>query len=51
MNTEACSDARYVGDEGDWKETSRYLTYVDGNLITWHSRKQRVVSRSSADAE
>ncbi|WMV14920.1 hypothetical protein MTR67_008305, partial [Solanum verrucosum] len=30
---------------------SGYLTFVEGNLVTWRSRKQKVVARSSAEAE
>ena len=28
-----------------------YCTYVGDNLLTWHSRKQKVVSCSSAEVE
>ncbi|XP_042511682.1 uncharacterized mitochondrial protein AtMg00810-like [Macadamia integrifolia] len=28
-----------------------YCTFVDGNLVTWHSKKQSVVARSSAEAK
>lgn len=30
--------------------TSGYFTYVWGNLVTWRSKKQKVVARSSAEA-
>ncbi|RVX00154.1 Retrovirus-related Pol polyprotein from transposon RE1 [Vitis vinifera] len=33
------------------RSTSGYCTYVWGNLVTWRSKKQSVVSRSSAEAE
>ena len=48
---EAYSDAGYAGDKGDRKSTTGYCTYVGGNLVTWRSRKQKVVSCSSAEAE
>ena len=35
----------------DRKSTSGYCTYVWGNLITWRSKKQNVVSRISVEAE
>ncbi|KAH7560594.1 hypothetical protein JRO89_XS10G0050600 [Xanthoceras sorbifolium] len=35
----------------DRRFTSGYCTYVWGNLVTWRSKKQSVVSRSSAEAE
>ncbi|RVW68260.1 hypothetical protein CK203_063573 [Vitis vinifera] len=31
--------------------TSRYCSFVWGNLVTWRSKKQSVVARSSAEAE
>ncbi|KAI5316914.1 hypothetical protein L3X38_036621 [Prunus dulcis] len=31
--------------------TSVYFMFVGGNLVTWRSKKQKVVSRSSAEAE
>ena len=44
-------DARYAGDKGVRKSTIGYCTYVGGNLVTWHFRKQNVVSCSCAEAE
>ena len=37
--------------KGDRRSTSGYLTFVGGNLVTWKSKKQKVVSLSSAEAE
>ena len=51
LRIEAYSDARYAGDKGDRKSTTRYCTYVGGNLVTWRSRKQKVISCSSAEAK
>ena len=35
----------------DRRSTSRWCTFVGGNLVTWRSKKQSVVARSSAEAE
>ncbi|KAA0039144.1 Beta-galactosidase [Cucumis melo var. makuwa] len=35
----------------DRKSTSDYCTFVWGNLVTWRSKKQSVVAKSSAEAE
>ena len=48
---EAFTDSDYAGSDVDRRSTSRYCTYVWGNLVTWRSKKQNVVARSSAEAE
>jgi len=45
------SDSKYANDRGDRKSTTGYCTFVGGNLVTWRSKKQDIVSRSSAEAE
>lgn len=35
----------------DRRSTSGYCSFVGGNLVTWRSKKQNVVARSSAEAE
>ncbi|CAL2276241.1 unnamed protein product [Prunus armeniaca] len=35
----------------DKRSISGYFTFVGGNLVTWRSKKQNVVSRSSAESE
>ena len=35
----------------DRRSTIRYYTFVGGNLVTWRSKKQNVVARSSAESE
>ena len=39
------------GSPTDKRSTSGYCTFVFGNLVTWRSKKQSVVARSSAEAE
>ncbi|PRQ39952.1 putative RNA-directed DNA polymerase [Rosa chinensis] len=45
------TDADWAGDKTDKRSTSRYFTFVGGNLVTWRSKKQKVVARSSVEAE
>ncbi|XP_073019440.1 secreted RxLR effector protein 161-like [Primulina eburnea] len=45
------TDADYGGSVSDRRSTSGMCTYVWGNLVTWRSKKQSVVARSSAEAE
>ncbi|XP_068659151.1 secreted RxLR effector protein 161-like, partial [Aristolochia californica] len=51
FNIEGFSDADWAGSPDDRKSTSGYCTLVGGNLVTWKSKKQNVVARSSAEAE
>ncbi|KAA0047030.1 putative mitochondrial protein [Cucumis melo var. makuwa] len=48
---EAYTDSDWTGFVVDRKSTSGYCTFVWGNLVTCRSKKQNVVSRSSAEAE
>uniref|UniRef100_A0A6N2KLB3 Reverse transcriptase Ty1/copia-type domain-containing protein n=1 Tax=Salix viminalis TaxID=40686 RepID=A0A6N2KLB3_SALVM len=45
------TDSDWAGDQTDRRSTSGYFTFVEGNLVTWRSKKQKVVARSSAEAE
>ena len=45
------TDADRARDVTDRRSTSGYCSYVWGNLVTWRSEKQSVVSRSSAEVE
>ncbi|XP_075521117.1 secreted RxLR effector protein 161-like [Primulina tabacum] len=49
--TRVYSDADWAGSTTDRRSTSGYCTFVWGNLVTWRSKKQSVVARSSAEAE
>ncbi|WZZ64845.1 hypothetical protein YC2023_076215 [Brassica napus] len=44
-------DADWAGDRADRRSTTGYSTFIGGNLVTWKSKKQKVVSCSSAEAE
>jgi hypothetical protein len=44
-------DADWAGDRNDRKSTTGYCTFVGGNLVTWKSKKQKVVACSTAEAE
>ena len=44
-------DADWVGSLTDQRSTTGYCIFVLGNLVTWRSKKQPVVAKSSAEAE
>ncbi|XP_075489489.1 secreted RxLR effector protein 161-like [Primulina tabacum] len=45
------TDADWAGSVSDKRSTSGMCTFVWRNLVTWRSKKQSVVARSSAEAE
>jgi hypothetical protein len=51
LDVNGYTDADWAGSIQDRRSTSGYFTFVGGNLVTWRSKKQEVVARSSAEAE
>ncbi|KAL8166907.1 hypothetical protein V2J09_008406 [Rumex salicifolius] len=45
------SDADWAGDTDDYVSTTGYLLYLGKTPISWSSKKQRSVARSSTEAE
>jgi Reverse transcriptase (RNA-dependent DNA polymerase) len=51
MRVEVYTDADLVGCLDDRKSTSGYCAFVGGNLVSWRSKKQNVMARSTVEAE
>ncbi|XP_070665210.1 receptor kinase-like protein Xa21 [Malus domestica] len=51
LGVEDYTDAYWAGSVNDRRSTSSYFTFVEGNLVTWRSKKLNVVARSSTKAE
>ncbi|KAL8142105.1 hypothetical protein V2J09_015137 [Rumex salicifolius] len=51
LNFHAFSDADWARDRDDYRSTSGYLLYFGSTPISWSSRKQRSIARSSTKAE
>ncbi|XP_068329800.1 uncharacterized mitochondrial protein AtMg00810-like [Pyrus communis] len=45
------SDADWVGDPNDHRSTSGFVIFLGSNPISWSSKKQHTVSKSSTEAE
>ena len=48
---ECFTDSDWVGSKEDRRSTFGYCVFIGGNLVLWKSKKQGVVSRSSAELE
>ncbi|XP_074283909.1 uncharacterized protein LOC141608456 [Silene latifolia] len=51
LNITAYSDADWGGCPDFRRSTSGYCVFLGGNLVSWSSKRQATVSRSSAEAE
>jgi hypothetical protein len=47
----AFTDSNWAGNPVDRRSTTGFLVFLGNNLITWSSKKQPTVSRSSTEAE
>jgi len=51
FNIRGFSDSDWGTDLDDRKSTTGYCIYIGSNLVSWTSNKQKVVSKSSTEAE
>ena len=51
LNIEGYTNTDWAGNILDRNSTSGYFTFMGGNLVTWRSKKQKVVALSSAEVE
>ncbi|RVW46067.1 Retrovirus-related Pol polyprotein from transposon RE1 [Vitis vinifera] len=48
---ECFTDVDWAGSKADGRSTTGFCVFVGGNFVSWKSKKQNVVSRSSAESE
>ena len=51
LRVEGFTNVDWAGSPSDRWSTTGYCTFFGDNLVTWKSKKQIVVARSSAEAE
>lgn len=51
LSLHAFSDADWAGNSDDFISTNAYIIYLGGHPVSWSSRKQKGVARSSTKAE
>ena len=51
LDIEGYTDSDFVGSKLDRKSTSGYVSFFKGNLVTWRSKKQSVVSLSNVESD
>ena len=51
MSLSIFTDADWVGCSDDRRSTGGFAIFLGSNLVSWSSRKQPMVSRSSTEAE
>ncbi|KAF3630140.1 hypothetical protein FXO38_27328 [Capsicum annuum] len=51
FNLHMYSDADWVGDVSDRASTTGYILFFGQNPVSWSSRKQRTITRSSTEVE
>ena len=50
MDLHAFSDVDWVGDPNERRLTTGFVVFLGHNLISWSSKKQQTVSRSSTES-
>jgi hypothetical protein len=51
LNIEGYCDSDWASCSNDRKSTSGYCMFIGGNLVSWKSKKQIVIARSTAETE
>ena len=51
VHLHAYTDADWAGDKDNFLSTTGYIIYLGRNAVSWSSKKQRTLARSSTEAE